>query len=124
MILGTGIDVIEVERVQKAASKEGFLHRVFTEEERAFFAQRNNAPEAIAGTFAAKEAVSKALGTGMAQGVWFQDIEICRQAEGAPFARLLGGAKARMERMGGSRIHISISHTKAIAVAQAVIEDG
>lgn len=124
MILGTGIDVIEVERVQKAAAKEGFLRRVFTGAERAYFEQKDGSPEAMAGTFAAKEAVSKALGTGLAQGVWFQDIEIVRQADGLPFARLFGGARARMESLGASRVHISISHIKAIAVAQAVIEDG
>lgn len=124
MILGTGIDVIEVERVQKAATKEAFLRRVFTEGERAFFAEKNGCAQAMAGTFAAKEAVSKALGTGFAQGVDLRDIEIVRRPEGEPFAQLFGGAKARLAQMGGKRVHISISHIKAIAVAQAVIEDG
>ena len=124
MILGTGIDVIEVERVQKAAAKEGFLQRVFTEGERAFFEQMKGDPQSIAGTFAAKESVSKALGTGLAQGVEFKDIEICHENGGAPFARLHGGAAARLTKMGGKRVHISISHIKTIAVAQAVIEDG
>ena len=124
MILGTGLDVIEVERVQKAAAKEAFLQRVFTEAERAYFAQKDGCPEAMAGTFAAKEAVSKALGTGFAQGVKFKDIEIGRGADGAPVARLSGGAGARLAKLGGTRVHVSISHIKAIAVAQAVIEDG
>lgn len=124
MILGTGIDVIEVERVQKAAAKEAFLRRVFTEGERAFFTRMNGDPQAVAGTFAAKEAVSKALGTGLAQGVEFKDIEISRQDGGAPAVNLTGGAAARLKEIGGGRVHISISHIKAIAVAQAVIEDG
>lgn len=122
MILGTGIDIIEVERVQKAAAKDSFLRRVFTEGERAYFAQHSGNAETMAGVFAAKEAVGKALGTGLAEGVWFQDIEIVHRAGGMPFVKLAGGAKERLEALGGSRVHISISHIKAIAAAQAVIE--
>lgn len=124
MILGTGVDVIEVARVQRAAEKEAFLRRVFTAGERAFFAQRNNSPHTMAGTFAAKEAVSKALGTGFSEGLGLQDIEICHLESGAPYASLTGAAKARLESMGGTRVHVSISHIKTVAVAQAVIEDG
>lgn len=124
MILGTGVDVIEVERVQRAAAKEAFLSRVFTAGERAFFAERNNSPQTMAGTFAAKEAVSKALGTGFSEGLGLQDIEICHLESGAPYAALTGAAKARLESMGGTRVHVSISHIKTVAVAQAVIEDG
>ena len=125
MIVGTGLDVIEVDRVQKAATNPLFMLRVFTEGERAYIEQRKKgSPEAMAGTFAAKEAVSKALGTGFAHGVEFHNIEICHKPDGFPFAVLTGGARKRLEEIGGSRVHISISHIKSVAVAQAVIEDG
>ncbi|MEA5058642.1 MAG: holo-ACP synthase [Candidatus Pelethousia sp.] len=123
MIVGTGIDVIEVERVEKAAAKEPFLRRIFTPAERAFFEEKGGNTQTLAGTFAAKEAVSKALGTGIAEGVNFLDIEIIRRPEGEPFVQLSGGAKERLKKIGGKRVHISISHIRTIAVAQAVIED-
>lgn len=121
MILGTGIDIIEVDRVAKAAAKEGFMHRVFTEEERLRFAKFNNSPQHIAGAFAAKEAVSKALGTGFGIVEW-KEIEILHYESGQPYARLRGNAQKRMEELGGEKLHISISHVKSMAAAQAILE--
>lgn len=124
MILGAGIDIIEVERIGRAAQKEGFLGRIFTPGEQAFLAARKGSVQSMAGMFAAKEAVSKALGTGFSQGIRFLDIEICHRENGMPYAQLWGCAAAQLARMGGGRVHISISHVAAMAVAQAVIEDG
>ena len=121
MILGTGIDIIEVDRVAKAAVKEGFMTRVFTTEERKRFKEYNDDPAHIAGAFAAKEAVAKALGTGIGAVEW-KDMEILHYPGGQPYARLTGDAEKRMEELGGERLHISISHIKQIAVAQAILE--
>ena len=115
MILGTGIDVIEVDRIQKAAAKASFYQGVFTQGEQAFLQAHGNAPCQMAGLFAAKEAVSKALGP--------RDIEICHRESGAPYAVLHGAAEKRRKELGG-RIHVSVSHIQAIAMAQAIMEDG
>lgn len=122
MILGTGIDIIEVDRVAKAAAKEGFMHRIFTQEELLRFAKFNNDPAHIAGAFAAKEAVSKALGTGIGAVEW-KDIEILHHQSGQPYVKLYGNAQKRMQELGGETLHISISHVKAMAAAQAILED-
>lgn len=123
MILGTGIDVIEVDRIQKAAAKASFYQGVFTQGEQAFLQAHGNAPCQMAGLFAAKEAVSKALGTGFSQGIGPRDIEICHRESGAPYAVLYGAAEKRRKELGG-RIHVSVSHIQAIAMAQAIMEDG
>ncbi len=121
MILGTGIDIIEVDRVAKAAEKEGFMRRVFTETERQRFAEFNNNPTNIAGAFAAKEAIVKALGTGIGAVEW-KEIEILHHHSGQPYAKLCGNAQKRMEELGGEKLHISVSHIKALAAAQAILE--
>ncbi len=123
MILGTGIDVIEVERVKKAADKERFIERVFTDGERQYFKERNDNCQSIAGVFAAKEAAAKALGTGFSQGVGLKDIEITHDELGKPAAVLTGGALKRMQALGAKTMHISISNIKEIALAQAILED-
>lgn len=121
MILGCGIDIIDVERIERASAKEGFMARVFTEDERQRLALYNNDPAHIAGAFAAKEAVAKALGTGIGAVEW-KEIEILHGQEGQPYASLSGNAQRRMDELGGSRLHISISHIKDIAAAQAILE--
>lgn len=121
MILGTGIDIIEVDRVAKAAAKERFMTHVFTDAERLYFAKYNNDPAHIAGAFAAKEAVSKALGTGIGAVEW-KEIEILHHDNGKPYAKLYGDAQKRMQELGGETLHISISHIKAVAAAQAILE--
>ncbi|MEL7609971.1 MAG: holo-ACP synthase [Bacillota bacterium] len=122
MVVGTGIDIIEVERVGEAAEYQAFLERVFTPAEREYFKERNNSPETIAGTFSAKEATAKALAAGF-NGIQWKDIEIKRDDTGKPSVVLHNAAKARLEELGGRMIHISISHIKTLAVAQAILED-
>ena len=113
MILGTGIDIIEVERVKRAAAKEGFMERVFTETERQRLKSGNNDPQRIA--------VAKALGTGIGIIEW-REIEITHNEKGGPLAALSGKALKLMNGMGGRMLHVSISHIKDIAVAQAILE--
>ena len=121
MILGTGIDIIEVERVKRAAAKEGFMERVFTETERQRLKSGNNDPQRIAGAFAAKEAVAKALGTGIGIVEW-KEIEINHDERGRPLAMLSGKALKLMKSMDGRMLHVSVSHIRDIAAAQAILE--
>ena len=122
MIVGTGVDLIEIARMEKAMSRSGFAVRVFTEAERAYAAERRDRPEVYAGMFAAKEAVSKALGTGIA-GFSIRDIEILHNERRAPYAVLHGGAREAFDSLAAKRVLISISHDQSTAVAFAVIEE-
>ena len=121
MIIGTGIDIIEVERIEKAAQKRAFIERIFTSAEQEYFIKKNNNSQTIAGVFAAKEAVAKALGLGFGAIKW-TDIEIQHDENGKPCAVLHGGAKERLDELAGKRVHVSISHIKQLAAAQAIAE--
>ncbi|MDO5110943.1 MAG: holo-ACP synthase [Clostridia bacterium] len=121
MILGTGVDIIEISRVGKAAKREGFVKRIFSADEIAYWEQKNCAAETLAGAFAAKEAVSKALGTGFGRIRW-TEVEILHTQSGAPYVRLSGEAFLRLRELCGSNVHISISHCKGYAMAQAIVE--
>ena len=118
MILGTGCDLVEIERMKKACEKEAFLVRSFTEEERR---QAEGKVPRLAGDFAVKEAVAKALGTGFSD-FWLTDIEVLRDGRGKPYVNLYGNAKKRFEAMGMERLEVSISNTREHAVAFAVGE--
>lgn len=122
MIVGIGTDIIEVERISKAVKKNGrFLLKNFTLKEQGYFKERNNATETIAGNFAAKEAVSKALGTGF-KGFGLIDIEILRNQEGTPVVFLYGQARRVSGDKNIDHIWVSISHCKTYATATAVAE--
>jgi len=120
MIVGVGIDIIEVERVKKACCNLRFLQRVFTEEELKHFERCGNNPQTIAGNFAAKEAVMKAMGTGF--NVGWKNIEILRWSNGKPYVNLYNRAAHQLSCIGGKKVWISISHIKELAIAQAIIE--
>lgn len=122
MVVGTGIDIIEVDRIRRAAAKQSFLSRVFTQNECAYYEKSNCCPQTLAGTFAAKEAAAKALASGFS-GISWQDIEILRDEAGKPYVQLWNAARTRMKDLGGSAIHISISHIKELAIAQAILEE-
>jgi holo-[acyl-carrier-protein] synthase len=117
MVIGTGIDIIEVERIERASKAPNFFERVFTENERLYFSTHGLNAQTVAGTFAAK-----ALATGF-DGVEWQDIEILRDEVGKPYVRLFKAALKRMDALGGKIIHVSISHIKELAIAQAILED-
>ncbi len=121
MILGTGIDIIEIERVERAASKQGFVSRILTHGEKEYWESKGCAVQTLAGFFAAKEAISKAFGTGIGQ-IGFHDMEILHRESGAPQAHMRGAAAELMARMGAAHVVLSISHSKYYAVAQAILE--
>ncbi len=112
-------------RIGEAVARHGerFLRRVFTEAETAYCLGRGVPEQHLAGRFAAKEAVLKALGTGWGGGVHWHDIEVKQAASGGPVAELRGGAARLAKATGIVRIHISISHTSSHAVAHAIAED-
>jgi holo-[acyl-carrier protein] synthase len=117
-----GMDIVELERIEKALTQESFINRVYTPRERAYCEARGKAAlQSFAARFCAKEAVSKALGTGIAQGVSFQDIEIVNDANGKPVVTLQNEAKRHFEAMGAKAIDISLTHSRDYAAAQAVI---
>ncbi len=122
MVIGTGIDIIEVERVKKAAAKPTFLRMVFTPAEQEYFEERRFEAQTIAGTFAAKEATAKALSVGF-RGIKWTDIEVLHDENGKPYANLRNGALSRLKDLAGKTVHVSISHIKQLAVAQAIVED-
>ena len=119
-MLVTGVDIIEVGRVRRVAETYGqrFLKRIYTEDEAAYC--RGRAPQ-LATRYAAKEAVMKALGTGV-RGVRWRDIEVVRRRGQAPTVRLHGTALARAELLGIDHLAISLSHSEEYAVASVVGE--
>ena len=126
MIIGIGVDIIEIERVRQAIqNNKKFLSKLFTEREIDYFISRNMNSEVIAGNFAAKEAVSKALRTGI-RGFSFKDIEILRNELGKPEVILHNGANLIGNKLVGNnnslRIHLSISHNNSNAIAYSVLE--
>lgn len=122
MIAGIGVDIVEIERIKNSIERNpNFINKVFTENEIEYFKSRKMRPEYMAGRFAAKEAISKALGTGI-RGFDIKDIEIDRNSLGKPIAVLRGKAKIILEKHYNSNIHISISHSKENAIAYAVLE--
>lgn len=124
MIVGIGTDVIEIERIEKAIQNtETFFQKVYTAGEQAYYTEHHKKVETLAGLFAAKEAISKALGTGF-RTFSARDIEVIPNTLGKPKVYLYGGAKVRADELGIKRIHISISHCKAYATAFAVAEGG
>jgi holo-[acyl-carrier protein] synthase len=126
-IVGTGVDMIEVERVQRALSRLGtgdrFRQRVFTESEIAYCESRGRPRyQSYAARFAAKEAMMKALGTGWNRHVGWNDIEVLRQRGRAPMIVLHGKAAEFAGRCGITRIHLSLSHTASFAIAFVTAE--
>ncbi|MDR1744230.1 MAG: holo-ACP synthase [Planctomycetota bacterium] len=123
-ILGTGVDIVDIGRIAELRKKHGdrLCGLVFLPAEMEYCLARANADECLAARFAAKEAVMKALGTGWAEGVAFMGIEVVREGEGRPSIRLHGGAAAKAAALGVGRIHLSLSHSKEMAIAQAILE--
>lgn len=121
-IAGTGVDIIEIYRIKKAAGRSNkFVNMIFTPDEIRYFELRHNNPCHLAGNFAAKEAVLKVLGTGLRDIKW-KDIEVVRDDAGKPDVRLYGRAALKARELGIKHIHLSISHSRDYAVAVAVGE--
>jgi len=124
MIVGLGIDIAEVDRIESAIRRYGqrFLQRVFTAAEIEYCQSKANAFERFAGRFAAKEAAMKAIGTGWRRGVRWRDFEVVREPSGRPILRFSGVAADFAERLGMKRALVSITHTAAQAIAQVILE--
>ncbi len=125
MIVGSGIDLAEIGRIQQSIDRYGgrFLNRVFTPAEQTYCLRKRNWAESFAARFAAKEAGAKALGTGISRGVNWLEIEIVREPGGRPTLHLHGRAAERAALMGVAHIALSITHTSDLAMATVVLEN-
>ena len=126
MVIGTGIDVVEIERVARSIERYGsrFLDRVYTAAEIAYCQRkRRNAAESFAARFAAKEAAAKALGTGIGFGVTWRELEVGREPAGRPLLLLHGRAAEIATSLGVRRSSLSITHTGTQSMALVILED-
>jgi len=124
MVLGNGVDIIEIERIKTLMEKRNtFVTRFFTLNEQAYFKHKYMKPETIAATFAAKEAVSKCFGTGV-RGFNLIDIEIIRDELGKPCVILHGEAKRIAGELGIETLMVSLSHSKTMVVAFVIALGG
>jgi holo-[acyl-carrier protein] synthase len=125
MIIGLGSDLVDIRRIERVIGQYGdrFLERIFTEAERARCEHRTNRAASYARRFAAKEACSKALGTGFRQGVFWRDLGVVNLTSGRPTMRLTGGALRRLEEMtpAGMLARLDVSLTDEPPMAQAVV---
>src|ERR1035441_5333412 len=126
MIVGSGIDLVEIGRIQQSMVRYGgrFLDRVYTGAEQAYCMSKRKSAESFAARFAAKEAAAKALGTGISSGVNWLEIEVVREQSGKPGLRFYGRAAEIAGRLGVVRSALSLTHTAQIAMASVVLEDG
>lgn len=122
MIRGIGVDIIEIDRLRKAADEGGerFLERIFTEGEIAYCSTKHRRWQHLAARFAAKEAVSKALSTGWTGAFRWRDVEVANDASGQPRIILHGELQSLLA---AATIHLSISHSDTHVVSMVVIED-
>jgi holo-[acyl-carrier protein] synthase len=126
MIVGSGIDMVEIGRIQQSVDRYGqrFLDRVYTAAEQAYCLRKRKAAESLAARFAAKEAGAKALGTGISHGVGWLEIEVVREPSGRPTIAYHGRAAQIAACLGVRRAALSITHTGELAMASVVLEDG
>ena len=124
MIVGVGCDIIEIERIARAIKRESFIRRVFTAEEAAYCQRRGQqAAASFAARFAVKEAVLKALGTGLREGS-LQEIAVDNDGLGKPLVQLSGHFAMLAKQLGVKNIQISLSHSRELATAYVIMEDG
>jgi holo-[acyl-carrier protein] synthase len=125
MIVGTGTDLCEIARIARSIERYGdqFLHRIYTDAEIRYCQRKvKTAAESYAARFAAKEAGAKALGTGIAKGVSWREIEVTHLAGGRPTLLFHGRAAQRASSMGAKAMHLSLSHGRDLAIATVVLE--
>ncbi|MGC1422300.1 MAG: holo-ACP synthase [Terracidiphilus sp.] len=125
MIVGSGIDLVEIARIQQSLERFGprFLNRVFTSAEQAYCMRKRNAAESLAARFAAKEAAAKALGTGISRGVNWLEIEVVREPGGRPNILFHGRAAQIAAQLGVAHAALSITHTATLSMANVVLEN-
>jgi holo-[acyl-carrier protein] synthase len=124
MIVAIGIDIIEIARLEEVFRRRGerFRARVFTRGEIDYCERQSSRLASYAARFAAKEAVMKALGTGWSEGIGWREIEVARSETGAPTIVLAGRALERLGKIGARKAHVSLSHSRGLAIAQVVLE--
>lgn len=125
MVVGVGTDLIEIERVQQSLDRFGtrFMQKVFTAGEIAYCQRKKHAAESFAGRFAAKEAAAKALGTGISRGISWREIEVRREPGERPTLHLNGRAAERARSMGITHLHLSLTHSRDVAMAVVIAEN-
>lgn len=124
MIKGIGIDIVEVARIRTLYEKQGklFVNKIFTEKEIKTSLSKKEPWVFLSARFAAKEAVFKAFGTGMAKGMTFKDVELINRKDGKPAVNLYGRAKEFADKEGISTVFVSVSHENEYAVASIIME--
>jgi holo-[acyl-carrier protein] synthase len=122
MIIGIGVDTVDVERIEKKRTNESFLKIAFTENEILYCKDKANAAEHFAVRFAAKEAFLKALGTGLIGDLDFRQIEIINNVDGKPIFHLYSTALEKANEIGATKYHLSLSHEKKHAIAFVILE--
>jgi holo-[acyl-carrier protein] synthase len=125
MIVGSGIDLAEIGRIQQSIDRYGsrFLNRIFTAAEQAYCLRKRNSAESFAARFAAKEAGAKALGTGISQGVSWLEIEVVREHGRTANPPALWPRRPVCRRLGVAHVALSITHTADLAMASVVLEN-
>jgi holo-[acyl-carrier protein] synthase len=125
MIAGLGTDIVEIGRIKEMLEKHrnSFIHHILTEQELAEAESRKDFSAYCAGRWAAKEALSKALGCGIGEHCSWKDIRILNGGKGRPDIQLCGKAFETAEKLGVNSIHLSISHEKQYAVATVILEN-
>ena len=124
MLMGTGIDLVEVPRIARSIERFGdrFLRRVFTDAEIAYCRARATAAQSFAARFAAKEAAAKALGTGIQHGVSWKELEVQRLPGSRPSLHMSGRARAIAGQLGVTHVSLSLTHTATLAMAAVHLE--
>ena len=124
MLIGTGVDLIEVERIAHSIERYGerFLRRVYTDHEIAYCNRKRGSAESFAARFAAKEAGAKALGTGISRGVTWNEFQVARNPGGRPILELRGRAALLATELGVRAISLSLTQTSGLAMATVVME--
>ncbi|MEO8597867.1 MAG: holo-[acyl-carrier-protein] synthase [Candidatus Solibacter sp.] len=125
MIVGTGVDLAEVPRIQASIERFGdrFIQRIYTPAEIAYVERKANKYERYAARFAAKEAGMKAIGTGWRRGVRWQDFEVTNLPSGKPTLRLHGVAAKYAAKLGVKNVSLSLTHTAELGMAHVILED-
>ena len=124
MIIGSGIDVVEISRIQDSVGRFGqrFLNRIFTSAEQTYCLRKKRSAESLAARFAAKEAGAKALGTGISRGVNWLEIEVVREPGGRPALLFHGRAAEIAASLAVARCALSLTHAGDLAIASVLLE--
>lgn len=124
MIVGIGVDLVEVGRIERIIARWGdrFIRRVYSTREIDYCSQRKKPATHYAARFAAKESFLKSIGVGLGQGIRLSDIEVVRSERGEPQLHLSGKARECLHKRGGARVHLSLTHTSHDATAFVIVE--